>query len=120
MTNKENKAQQTKIRRVRRSRVKIHGTAERPRLHVFRSLKYISAQLINDDAQKTLVSAHSKEIKAEKKLTKSEQAELVGKMVAEAAKKQSITNVVFDRSGRKYHGRVKALAESARANGLVF
>lgn len=120
MTNKQYKAQQTKFRRIQRSRVKIWGTSERPRLHVFRSLRYISAQVINDDTQKTLASAHSKTLQNDKKLTKTQQAQEVGKIIAEMAKKAGVTRVVFDRSGRKYHGRVRALAESAKRNGLVF
>lgn len=94
------------------------GTAERPRLSVFRSNKQIYAQLINDENGKTIASASSLE---DKKASgnKIEQAKLVGKDIAEKAKKAKISTVIFDRSGYLYHGRVKSLAESARENGLT-
>ncbi|MFH0853611.1 MAG: 50S ribosomal protein L18 [bacterium] len=107
------------LRRKNRTRAKISGTAERPRLSVFRSLKHISAQLINDQADKTLVSASDLEIK-DVKGSKSDRAVALGKLIAEKAKAQKITNVVFDRGGRLYHGRVKALADAARQAGLKF
>lgn len=110
-----------RIRIKRRIRKIVFGTAERPRLSVFRSNKQISAQLIDDNAQRTLVSASSlcKEI-AEKKITKIEQAQLLGALVAEKAKAAGIETVVFDRNGYLYHGRVKALADAAREGGLKF
>ena len=111
-----------KRRRIkRRIRKVVFGTAERPRLTVFRSNKQISAQLIDDNAGKTLVSATSlcKEI-AEKKGNKTEQAQLLGAMIAEKAKAAGIEAVVFDRNGYLYHGRVKALADAARNGGLNF
>ena len=94
------------------------GTAERPRLSVFRSNKQIYAQLIDDENGKTIASASSLE---DKKASgnKIEQAKLVGKDIAEKAKKAKISTVIFDRSGYLYHGRVKSLAESARENGLT-
>ena len=94
------------------------GTAERPRLSVFRSNKQIYAQLIDDENGKTIASASSIE---DKKASgnKIEQAKLVGKDIAEKAKKAKISTVIFDRSGYLYHGRVKSLAESARENGLT-
>ena len=110
-----------RIRIKRRIRKVIFGTAERPRLSVFRSNAQISVQLIDDEAGKTLlsVSSLSKEI-AEKKGTKTEQAALVGAAVAEKAKAAGIEVVVFDRNGYLYHGRVKALADAARNGGLNF
>ena len=110
-----------RIRIKRRIRKVIFGTAERPRLSVFRSNKQISAQLIDDNAGKTLVAATSlcKEI-AEKKGNKTEQAQLLGAMIAEKAKAAGIDSVVFDRNGYLYHGRVKALADAARNGGLNF
>ena len=110
-----------RIRIKKRIRKIVFGTAERPRLSVFRSNKQISAQLIDDNAGKTLVSASSlcKEI-AEKKGTKIEQAQSLGALLAEKAKTAGIENVVFDRNGYLYHGRVKALADAARNGGLKF
>ncbi|MBQ9213995.1 MAG: 50S ribosomal protein L18 [Bacteroidales bacterium] len=104
-----------------RIRKKISGTPERPRLCVFRSNKNIFAQLIDDISGKTLVATSSrvKEI-SEKKVTKIEQAQLVGKAIAEKAKAAGFESVVFDRNGYLYHGRVKSLAEAAREGGLNF
>ena len=117
----------------RRNRIKhrirkiIHGTAEKPRLCVFRSNRQIYAQLIDDVAGHTLMAASSqpgKEAKSTTKRTKSinkiEQAEAIGKTIGEKAIKAGITTVVFDRSGYLYHGRVKSLAEAARKTGLKF
>ena len=106
-----------------RVRKNISGTAQRPRLNVFRSTGGIYAQIIDDAAGHTLVSASSvdKELREKVKgLKKSEQAKLVGKAVAERAKGKGITSVVFDRGGFKYIGRVKALADGAREGGLQF
>ena len=105
-----------------RIRKKIHGTAERPRLSVFRSNKQISVQVIDDDKGITLAAATSrtKEIAEQAKITKTEQARLVGKLAAQKALEKGITQVVFDRSGYLYHGRVKALADAAREAGLKF
>jgi large subunit ribosomal protein L18 len=105
-------------RRHRRVRGKIAGTAERPRLLVFRSNRGISAQLIDDEAGRTLAAASWKGIGSSG--SKSEQANAVGKALAEAAKKAGIETCVFDRAGYLYHGRVKALAEGAREGGLQF
>jgi len=107
-------------RRIRRVRAKIFGTKERPRLCVFRSHKNIWAQLINDEEGHTLVSASSKEIKSDKKLTKTEMAFEVGKLIGKKALEAGIEKVVFDRRGYQYHGRIKALAEGAREAGLKF
>jgi large subunit ribosomal protein L18 len=104
--------------RVGRGRAKISGTASQPRLAVFRSLKHISAQLIDDKAGVTLVAVHDREL--DKKLKGLAKAEMIGKMIAEQAQAKGITAIVFDRRWYKYHGQVKALAEGARAKGLKF
>jgi large subunit ribosomal protein L18 len=109
---------QARMRRHRRVRGKIAGTAERPRLVVFRSNRGISAQLIDDEAGRTLASATWKTVSAEG--SKTDQANAVGKALADAAKKTGIESCVFDRAGYLYHGRVKALAEGAREGGLQF
>jgi large subunit ribosomal protein L18 len=106
-----------------RVRKNLAGTAQRPRLNVFRSSSGIYAQIIDDAAGRTLVSASSvdKELRERVKgMKKSEQAKLVGQAVAERAKGKGITTVVFDRGGFKYIGRVKALADGAREGGLDF
>jgi large subunit ribosomal protein L18 len=102
-----------------RIRKKISGTAETPRISVFRSNSQIYAQIIDDVAGKTLASASSLEL-GDKKINKSEAAGKVGKALAEKAVSAGISSVVFDRSGYLYHGRVKALAEGAREGGLKF
>jgi large subunit ribosomal protein L18 len=107
-------------RRHRRIRGKIAGTAERPRLVVSRSNKGISAQLVDDQAGRTLAAASWLGLKKSFKGTKTEQAAEVGKQLAANAKKAGIEAVVFDRGGYLYHGRVKALAEGAREGGLRF
>jgi large subunit ribosomal protein L18 len=98
----------------------VRGTAERPRLNVFRSNRGIEAQLIDDIAGKTLASASHLGLAKSFKGNKSEQAEAVGKALAAAAKKAGIEACVFDRGGYLYHGRVKALADGAREGGLEF
>lgn len=103
-----------------RIRKKISGTAERPRLTVFRSNKEIYAQLVNDVDGKTLAAASSMEKGFQKQGTKSDIAVVVGKNIAERAIAAGVTAVVFDRNGYLYHGRVKSLAEAARSNGLKF
>ena len=110
-----------RIRIKRRIRKKIDGTSERPRMSVFRSNKHISVQLINDENGSTLASASSrlKDIFAAKG-NKTDQAALVGKKIAELAKSAGIEQVVFDRNGYLYHGRVKSLADAAREGGLKF
>ena len=107
-------------RRHRRVRGKIVGTAERPRLSVFRSNLGISAQLIDDSAGKTVAAASWLQLKKSFQGTKTEQAAEVGKALAANAKKAGIEACVFDRSGYLYHGRVKALADGAREGGLEF
>jgi len=108
-------------RRHLRVRKKVMGTAERPRLVVFRSLKHIYAQLVDDDQGKTLaaVSDRTKELVREKP-GKVGAARAVGKLLAQRAKAQGVTKVVFDRAGYLYHGRVRAVADGAREGGLEF
>jgi large subunit ribosomal protein L18 len=104
----------------KRIRKKMGGTPERPRLAVFRSLNHIYVQVIDDQQGHTLVAAGSTEKDLKVKGGNVEGAKLIGKAVAERAKQKGITKVVFDRGGFQYHGRVKALAEAARAAGLEF
>ena len=111
---------QARQRRHRRVRGKVHGTAERPRLAVFRSNMGISAQLVDDDAGKTLAAASWQHLKKSFKGSKTEQAAEVGKLLAQNAKKAGVETCVFDRGGYLYHGRVKALADGAREGGLTF
>lgn len=110
-------------RRVRRTRAGLHGTAERPRLSVFRSSLHIYAQVINDDAGTTLatISTLSKDVKGTvTEANKTEAAKIVGKAIAKLCKDKGISKVVFDRGGYLYHGRVSALADAAREAGLEF
>jgi len=114
-------------REYRRCRIKlrirkvVNGTAERPRLTIFRSNKQIYVQLIDDVAGRTLVSASSKiEAIANQKVPKIEQARLLGRLVAERTLEAGINTVVFDRNGYLYHGRIKSLADAAREGGLKF
>jgi large subunit ribosomal protein L18 len=114
------KARQRRHLRVRK---RIYGTADRPRLNVFRSLTEIYAQVINDDEGITLVSASTIDQDLRSKVSgnaKTEQAKKVGELLAERAKSAGIEQVVFDRSGYRYIGRVKALADGAREGGLQF
>jgi len=127
--------QEARYRRHKRVRAKIFGTARRPRLCVFRSLKHIYAQLIDDEKGRALVAASDLELKGkrtkelknkrtkeqkEKRIGKITIASEVGKLIAQKALKKKIKEVVFDRGGYKYHGRVKGLAEGAREGGLKF
>ena len=100
-----------------RVRNKVSGTPERPRLVVFRSLKHIYAQLVDDTASRTIATVSDLGIEQGKK---GEKAAEVGKMIAERAKSAGITRVVFDRAGYRYHGRIKAVADGARKGGLEF
>jgi large subunit ribosomal protein L18 len=111
-----------RTRRQKRIRTRIAGTPQRPRLNVFLSLKYIYAQLIDDSSGTVLASATSlgKGFAAASGRANVAAAKAVGTLVAEAAKKANISAAVFDRAGYKYHGRIKALAEAARAAGLQF
>jgi large subunit ribosomal protein L18 len=106
-----------RVRRHIRVRRKISGTAERPRLAVYRSNRHIYAQLVDDDAARTLISASDRDVKAGGE-GKTGPAKAVGELLAERAKAAGIERVVFDRGGRLFHGRVAALAEGAREKGL--
>jgi large subunit ribosomal protein L18 len=106
-----------RLRLHKKIRSQVNGTAERPRLCVFKSNIYIYAQLINDDTATTICAANDMKLG---KMTKMECAVSVGKTIAELAKKAGVNTVVFDRAGFKYGGRVKALAEAARESGLIF
>jgi large subunit ribosomal protein L18 len=112
-----------KLKRKKRVRSRVVGTSERPRLNVFRSLKHIYAQAVEDASGKTLVSAStmSPELKGSfRDPGNVEAAKKVGELVAKKCLEMGIQKVVFDRSGYLYHGRIKALAEAARASGLIF
>lgn len=104
-------------KRHHRSRARLHGTKERPRVSVFRSARHTTVQLIDDDAGRTLLTVNST---LDAKVTKVEQAQKVGAAAAAAALAQGVKQVVFDRSGYAYHGRVKAVADAMRAGGLDF
>ncbi len=109
--------------RHRHVRARVSGSPAQPRLNVFRSLQHIYAQVVDDVSGQTLAAASTVEAELKKKVAgkkKTEQAQLVGAAIAERAKAKGIARVVFDRGGYKYHGRVKALAEAARAAGLEF
>lgn len=121
------KVRKNKLLRKRRKitiRQSLSGTKERPRVSVYRSLKHIYAQVIDDVKGKTLVAASTLQPefknKSKKKMNGKEQAELVGKILAKKCKEKKIKKVCFDRNGFKYHGRVKALADGAREGGLDF
>ena len=114
---KPNKKIQNRKRRQQGIRKVVFGTTERPRLSVFRSNKHIYAQLIDDSKGITIASANDQSVKSG---NKSDRAKEVGKMLAEMAKKSKVVTIVFDRSGYKYHGRVKSLADAAREGGLKF
>ena len=121
----QNSGKAQRVARHSRVRNKVSGTAERPRLAVFRSLKNIYVQIIDDQSGNTIVSASSLEDKVKDKNIADNSGKMnislvVGQVVAERAKKKGIGTVVFDRGGFKFHGRVKALAEAARKGGLVF
>jgi large subunit ribosomal protein L18 len=118
-----NRLAHTKMNAVRRKirvRQTVSGTTQRPRLAVFVSNRHIVAQVINDETMKTLASATSVGVKELDKKTMTDKAAWVGEQIAASAKKAKVSRVVFDRSGKLYHGKVKALAESARKNGLEF
>jgi large subunit ribosomal protein L18 len=123
MSKKLIKKREQRERRRRRIRARVIGSPERPRLNVFRSLDNIFAQVIDDTAGVTLVSASTidKQIRAQVEgKTKVESAKIVGQVLAQRAKEAGIAKVVFDRGGYRYHGRVAALAEGAREGGLEF
>jgi large subunit ribosomal protein L18 len=108
-----------RLKRRRRVRAKIHGTAERPRISVFRSNRGVFAQLIDDDSGRTLASVNWTEADL-RGLKRMEQATRAGSLLADRAKAAGVDTAVFDRGGYKYHGRIKALAEGAREGGLTF
>jgi len=110
---------QRRLKRRRRVRAKVHGTAARPRIAVFRSNRGIFAQLIDDDAGRTLAAVNWTEAEL-RDLAPMEQSARAGALIAERAKAAGIDTVVFDRGGYRYHGRVKTLAEGAREGGLTF
>jgi large subunit ribosomal protein L18 len=110
---------EARARRKKRIRGRIEGSADRPRVSVFRSNRSIYAQIVDDRAARTMVAARSAEVEGAG-LKKTEIAKKVGVLLAQRAKEKGIAKVVFDRSGYLYHGRVKALAEGAREGGLVF
>jgi large subunit ribosomal protein L18 len=110
---------QQRLRRRRRVRARIVGSAERPRLSVYRSNRGVFAQLVDDAAGSTLAAVNWTEPEL-RKLSASEQAKRAGELLAERAKKAGVESCVFDRGGYKFHGRVKALAEGARSGGLKF
>jgi large subunit ribosomal protein L18 len=119
----KNMSREARDHRHERIRRHIHGTAERPRLNVFRSLQHIYAQVVDDDLGNTLVAASTLDPELREQLdglNKSQQAARVGKLVAQRAIAQGLRQVVFDRGGYPYHGRVKALADGAREGGLEF
>ena len=120
--NKEINLNNYRMRLIRhkRTRKKISGTKDKPRLSVFRSLNHIYAQIINDDNGITLLQANSLELKTTKTQTKTSIAEEVGKLLGQRAKEKKVKKVVFDKGGYKYHGRIKALANSARKEGVKF
>ncbi|MCX6786905.1 MAG: 50S ribosomal protein L18 [Candidatus Kaiserbacteria bacterium] len=108
----------SELRKRRHARVRsiIKGTAERPRLAVYRSNRFVSAQLIDDTAGKTIAAAHGREFKGPQSL----QAKAVGEAIAKTAKAAGITSIVFDRAGYRYGGQIKTLADAAREGGLIF
>lgn len=117
------RSQKARTRRHLRVRMKISGTPERPRLNVYRSIKHIYAQVIDDAEGQTLAAASTLDQEVMNQVdgkSKKERAALVGKAVAERALSAGITDVVFDRGGYQFHGRVKALADAARESGLKF
>lgn len=107
------------MRRQRRTRAKISGSSSRPRLAVFRSNRFFYAQLIDDEKGKTLAATSPRELEKEsKKMTKTKQAEVAGKLIAEKAAKAGIRHAVLDRRSYRYHGRVKTFADAVRKHGL--
>ena len=108
-----------RLRRRRRVRAKVHGTAETPRISVFRSNRGVFAQLIDDDAGRTVASVSWTEAEL-RKLNSMEQSKRVGQLLAERAKTAGVESCVFDRGGYRFHGRVAAIAEGAREGGLEF
>lgn len=117
-TSVHKRLRKTQARRRQRVRARIAGSPERPRLTIFRSLRHLVAQVIDDQGGRTIVAASDTEAKA--RGTGTERAAIVGELIAKKAIAKSIRSVVFDRRGYKYHGQVKALADAARKGGLQF
>lgn len=117
MSEQKNKVKNA-LQRARRTRSNIHGTSDRPRLSVSITTKHISAQIINDDEGKTIAAYTTKGLKSTGTMT--EKAVIVGSEIAKRAKAKKIVKVAYDRGNKQYHGRIKALADSARENGLEF
>lgn len=125
MSRKTNPRQLRRERRKTSIRKRVSGSAERPRLVVFRSLKHMEGQIVDDDASKTLVGISTRapefrEMKLEEEHQQIQRARAAGKLLAERAKEKGVETVVFDRGGYRYHGRVQAFAEGAREGGLDF
>lgn len=116
MNHKPTTTSELRKRRHARVRARVSGSAERPRLAVFRSNRFVSAQLINDDKGVTIAAAHGREFKG----AQSVQATAVGAAIAKKAVAAGVTSIVFDRGGYRYAGQVKAVADAARAGGLTF
>jgi large subunit ribosomal protein L18 len=119
ISNVQKRKKALREKRKARVRSRLFGVEVKPRLSVYRSLAHIYAQIVDDSKSATLIAASDSEIK-DKKLTKKEAAEAVGKLLAEKSLQKGISEVVFDRGGFKYHGRISALAEAARKGGLKF
>lgn len=119
MSTKQRLQNEARARRVARTRAKVRGTSDRPRLAVSRTLKHISAQVIDDTTGRTLAAASDRDVTA-KGLKPLAIAAEVGKLVAERAKAAKVAQVVFDRRDKRYHGRIQALADGARAAGILF
>jgi len=115
--NKTKEKKEKRERRQRRIRAKVSGTSERPRLSVFKSNKFLYAQVIDDEAGKTLASASTKEIKQG---AESEKSKALGELIAKKAKEKNISKIVFDRGGYIYTGKIKDFADGARSGGLSF
>lgn len=113
-------SQDTLLIRKRRVRAKVTGSAQRPRLSVRVSLRHISAQLIDDASGKTIAAKSTVGVKSLVGKTMTDKATWLGQQIGELAKKKKISNIVFDRNGKKYHGRIAALADAARQTGLQF
>ncbi len=120
MTNAQRNLQGARARRVARVRARVNGTSERPRLAVSRTLRHIVAQMIDDTTGRTIVAVSDRDVKGADAMKPIEIAREVGKMIAARAVEVKISKAVFDRRGKRYHGRVQALAEGAREGGLVF
>ena len=118
--NKQHTINEQRTRRVNRTRAKILGTSERPRLAIFRSNRWISAQLVDDSKHQTLAAMSTKSLATKAKVSKTEQALAAGETLAEKIKAAGVKAVIFDRRSYRYHGRVKAFAEGVRKGGIAF